>query len=269
MKTAEEIVTLRRVVIDRFHPLNRVPTVTINMDARVEAAIALKDRLKTDPRSKSAKVTLNHIVLKATAGALRHHMFFNHDFDGRSRVYENSSIDIRSPVDFGDFPVHVVVPETDKKDLFEIAGAFAGRQDEMRRKVGELMTKYRDFRKNHPLRSAAFSAAVSIARSTMPYVPPLQKRWFDLQHRMMGTFMVTNMGTLGVIDCHGQLVRPSIGALLVLAIKDVVELDDVVPIVRRYLPLALEFDNRVTDAEAASAFLLEIKRNIEEPDRLI
>jgi pyruvate/2-oxoglutarate dehydrogenase complex dihydrolipoamide acyltransferase (E2) component len=267
MRTPEEIIGLRRVVIERFHRLNRVPTVTINMDARVEAALAFKDSASRDPRANAYKATLNHVVLKATAMALREHLLFNHDYNGRGIIWENDRIDIRTPVDMGEFPMHIVVPDTDRKDIFEIAASFNEKLQEVRGRVGTLMEKYIAFQRDRPLLSAGLNALTAFSRRVRPLVPPWDRRWYAWQHRVMGTFMVTNMGTLGVIDCHGQLVRPSIGALLVLAVREVVEVEDGAPVVRRYLPLALEFDNRVAETAQAGAFLAAIKRNIEEPER--
>ena len=51
------------------------------------------------------------------------------------------------------------------------------------------------------------------------------------------------------------------------AVREVVEVHDGVPAVRKYLPLALEFDNRIVETHEAGAFLAAIKRNIEEPGR--
>jgi pyruvate/2-oxoglutarate dehydrogenase complex dihydrolipoamide acyltransferase (E2) component len=268
MKSPDEMIGLRRIVIERFHPLQRVPTTTINMDVFIEPALALRERLAADPRSKRNKATFNHIILKATALALRGHMLFNHDHDGKGRIYENRTIDIRSPVDFGDFPMHIVVPETDRKDLFEIAASFAERHAEARARVEPLMRKYLSFRKNMRAFSAGADALFAFLRHARPLLPAWERNWFRVQHRIYGTFMVTNMGALGVVDCHGQLVKPSIGALLVMAVKDVVEIKDGVPVVRKYLPLALEYDGRVATAEQAGALLAEIKRNLEEPDRI-
>ena len=266
MRSPEDIISMRRIVIDRFHRINRVPTVTINMDVAIAPAAAFKDRCNEDPRAKGVKITLNHVILKATAAALREHIFFNYDYDGRYRIYPSERIDIRTPVDFGEFPVHIVVPDTDKKDVFGIAAAFNEKLEEYRAKIESLMERYIAFQKNRRIMAAAVNALTEFTRRARPLVPPWQKRWFDLQHRVIGTFMVTNMGTLGVVDCHGQLVKPSIGALLVLAAKDVVELRDGTPVAKKVLPLALEFDNRVAELGQAGAFLAAIKRNLEEPE---
>lgn len=266
-RSPEEIIAMRRMVIDRFHRLNCAPTVTINMDAFIEPALALKDRLNQDERAKKYRITLNHIILKATAMALRENIFFNYDYDGKYRIYPNDRIDIRTPVDFGEFPVHIVIPETDKKDIFEIARTFNERLEEVRKNIDQQMKRYVDFQLKRRGVSTLVNLWTEVARRLRPYFPLWEKRWFDIQHRFIGTFMVTNMGTLGVIDCHGQLVKPSIAALLVLSTRDVVEIVDGKPVNKKYLGLALEFDHRVVDAGEAGRFLQVIKRNIEEPER--
>ncbi len=266
-RSPEEIIAMRRLVIDRFHRLNCAPTVTINMDALLEPALRWKDQLNTDPRAKTHRITLNHIILKATAMALREHIFFNYDYDGKYHIYPNDRIDIRTPVDLGEFPMHIVIPETDKKDIFEIASTFNERLDDVKKNIDVQMQKYIDFQQKRKGLSTLVNLFSEFARRARPLIPRWEKMWFDIQHKYIGTFMVTNMGTLGVIDCHGQLVKPSIAALLVLSAKDIVEIIDGKPVNRKYIGLALEFDHRVTDAGEPGRFLATIKRNIEEPEK--
>jgi pyruvate/2-oxoglutarate dehydrogenase complex dihydrolipoamide acyltransferase (E2) component len=267
MRSPEDIISMRRVVIDRFHRLNRVPTVTINMEAAIGAALAFKDACALDPRAGRYKVTLNHVILKAAAMALREHLVFNHDYNGEYRIFENDRIDIRTPVDLGEFPMHIVIPDTDRKTVFEIAESFNERLEDVRAKIPTLMEKYITFQRERRALAFGLNLFTEASRRLRPLVPSWERRWFNLQHKMIGTFMVTNMGTLGVIDCHGQLVKPSIGALLVLAVREAVEVKDGAPAVTKHLPLALEFDNRIVETHEAGAFLAAIKRNIEEPAR--
>jgi len=266
-KTPEEIISMRRLVIDRFHRLNCAPTVTINMDAFIEPALTFKDKLNQDERAKRNKITLNHIILKATAMALREEIFFNYDYDGKYKIYPNDKIDIRTPVDLGEFPMHIVIPDTDKKNLYEISQAFSERLEEVKKNIDNQMKKYVDFQMKKKGLSTLVNIWTEIARRARPFFPKWEKRWFDIQHKYIGSFMVTNMGTLGVIDCHGQLVKPSIAALLVLSMKEVVDMVDNSPVSRKYLGLALEFDHRVVDAGEAGRFLQKIKRNLEEPEK--
>jgi pyruvate/2-oxoglutarate dehydrogenase complex dihydrolipoamide acyltransferase (E2) component len=96
--------------------------------------------------------------------------------------------------------------------------------------------------------------------------PAWERAHFKLLRKYMGSFMVTNVGTLGVTACHGQLVKPSISALIVLAMRDDVRVVDGKPEVTKVLPLALEFDHKLADAGNASQFLKDIKRNLEQPE---
>ncbi|MCX7959470.1 MAG: 2-oxo acid dehydrogenase subunit E2, partial [Deltaproteobacteria bacterium] len=145
---------------------------------------------------------------------------------------------------------------------------FNERLEEVRKNFDTQMQKYVDFQMKRKGLSSLLNVWTEIARRARPFFPVWEKRWFEIQHRFIGTFMVTNMGTLGVIDCHGQLVKPSIAALLVLSSKDVAEITpEGKPVSRKYLGLALEFDHRVTDAGESGRFLATIKRNLEEPEK--
>ena len=261
MRSPADIISMRRVVIDRFHPVNRTPTETIT----AEAAVAPAQRFKN---AQKALISLNHVYIKAAAMALREDIFFNADYDGRGRFYPNDRIDIRTPVDFGEYPLHIVIPEADKKSVAAIAQTFYERLERAKTRIPELMNRYVDFQKNRPVYAAAVNAFTRVTRRVRPLIPPWEKRWYAIQHQLIGTFMVSNMAALRVVDCRGKLVKPSIALLIIFAARDRIEKDaHGAPVARKYQGLGLSYDTRVVDPERAARFLSVIKRNIEEPER--
>ncbi len=266
MIDAREYIAKREPLIHRFHRLNCAPTVVIDMDVDIEPALAWKKELASRPESRDVAVTLNHIVLKATAMALREHILFNYDYNGKYRLIPNDKIDIRSPVEIDDLPVHVVVPDTDEKSVFEIAATYAQNLEKVREIVDRRVARRLRFHRL-PLLPRLLAAVRTWSIPVRDFVPAWERKHFDLLRKFIGSFMVTNVGTLGVTACHGQLVKPSLAALIVLAIREDVEIRDGKPASRKVLPLALEFDHKMADATNAARFLKVIKRNLEEPEK--
>lgn len=266
MRDLKDYLAIRKPVIRRFHRRNCAPTVTIDMDVDIGPALAWKKTLESAPQARDAKPTLNAIILKATANALREHIFFNYDYDGRYGIIPNERICLRSPMDMGDFPLHIVVEDTDKKSVFQIAREYQENAEKARALIEKNLPKYLRFHRL-PLLPRISGGVTDLYRAVQPWLPPLERLAFRMSHKVIGTFMVTNLGSLGVTACHGQLVKPSIAALLVLAIReDVVYAPDGTPAVRKVLPLALEFDHKVADAGFSSRFLADIKKNLENPE---
>jgi pyruvate dehydrogenase E2 component (dihydrolipoamide acetyltransferase) len=266
MRELGEYLALRKPVIRRFHPRYCVPTVTIDTLVTLDAALAWKRRLEALPEAADVRPTLNTILLKATAMALRGHMLFNHDHDGRGRVIPNPRIDLRSPLDMEDFPMHIVVPDTDHKTVFQIAKEYRERAERARAFMNRRLNLYLGFHRL-PLLPRITGAMADLTRWLRPRFPGWERRFLQWQHQAIGTFMVTNMGTLGISACRGQLVRPSISALLVMAARDEVRAEAGRPVARKVLPLGLEFDPRVADDAAAARFLADIRRNLEDPEK--
>lgn len=262
----KQYVALRKPMVFRFHQLNCAPTVVIDMDVDIEPALAYKAALSQRGETAGVKVSLNHIVLKATAMALREHILFNYEYNGHFRLQANDRIDIRSPVQQGDLPIPVVVPETDRKSVIEIARCWAEREAETRVAVQRYQQRRLRFERL-PLLPELLGHALIASMPLQKWVPGWERRRFALERRFMGSFMVTNVGTLGVTACHGQLVKPSIAALVVLALREDVEVVDGQPRLRRVLPLGLEFDQKMADAGDAARFLAAIKRNLEQPEQ--
>jgi pyruvate/2-oxoglutarate dehydrogenase complex dihydrolipoamide acyltransferase (E2) component len=261
-----QYVALRKPMVFRFHRLNCAPTVVIDMDVDAEPALAYKTALAERAAAAGVRVSLNHIVLKATAMALREFILFNYEYNGGLRLRPNERIDIRSPIEQSDLPIHVVVPETDRKSVIEVARCWAEREAETRAFVEKHQQRRLRFER-WPLLPKLLGYARLASLPLQQWVPAWERTHFDLLRRFMGSFMVTNVGTLGVTACHGQLVKPSIAALVVLALREDVELVDGQPRRRRVLPLALEFDQKMADAGNAARFLAAIKRNLEQPEQ--
>jgi pyruvate dehydrogenase E2 component (dihydrolipoamide acetyltransferase) len=265
MNAPDAIVAARRSIIDRYHRANYVPTVVIDMDAAIDRTLAWIDALNAAPRPGPA-VTLTHVVVKAVAMALREHIFYNYRYNGRYRIVPDDKIDICVPVEAGDAPASVVVPDADRLDVCGIARVFEAKAAGARAATPESPTPFERLERV-PILAGVVAAAQEIGRAARAYIPAADNRRLAKQRESNGSFTVNDVHMHQVTAMHGQLAAPSIAALHVLGIRDDIAVNDGRPAVRKVLPLALDFDHKLADAGTAARFLAAVKRNLEEPER--
>ncbi len=84
-----------------------------------------------------------------------------------------------------------------------------------------------------------------------------------------GTFTITNGGTYGSLLSTPILNPPQSGILgMHNIVKRPVVVDDQI-VIRPMMYLALSYDHRIVDGKEAISFLMSIKKNLEEPARLL
>lgn len=84
-----------------------------------------------------------------------------------------------------------------------------------------------------------------------------------------GTFTITNAGKFGSL-CSTPILNPPQSAILGMhnIVKRPVVIDDEI-VARPMMYLALSYDHRIVDGEQAVSFLMHIRKNLEEPARLM
>ncbi len=256
----------RRATMLRYARGNIVPTLRVELTVDFERVFAWLPALNAD-RTRPRRVTLNHVTMKAVAAALRNHIYFNYAFDGGWRLHPVEQIDLRTPVDLGDFPQHVVIPRTDTRSIGEIADLFYTGRDAM---TGNVQTPIEDRLAFFALPWAlleAMAAAGSALRALRCFFPGWQAASLAEQRSWFGSYMVTNGGTVGAEGAAGLIVRPSIAATGFLAVYPQALVRDGQVVVRRAGKVTCGFDHRFIDAAQATRFLLEVRRNLEDPER--
>ncbi len=84
-----------------------------------------------------------------------------------------------------------------------------------------------------------------------------------------GTFTITNAGLFGSLLSTPILNPPQSGILgMHNIVKRAVVVDDAI-VIRPMMYLALSYDHRIVDGKQAVSFLMHIKKNLEEPTRLL
>ncbi len=258
----------RRAALFRYTTKKIIPTARTELYVDYEAAYAWIAELNAN-RQRSQRVTLNHITLKAFAQALRNHIYLNYAYDGGRHLHPVDQIDIRAPVDLGDFPQFVVVKRCDKLTVEEIAEAFyKGRNAIASSKATPIEERLIFF--SFPwvlLTPIAFF--LSLGRWILRFFPASHARSLARHRKWFGSFMVSNPGTLGADGGLGVIVRPSIAGCGVWAVKPRPIVRGGNTVVRRAGKVSIAFDHRFVDAGQATRYLLEVRRNIEEPSRFL
>ncbi|MCX8199850.1 MAG: 2-oxo acid dehydrogenase subunit E2 [Candidatus Micrarchaeota archaeon] len=110
---------------------------------------------------------------------------------------------------------------------------------------------------------------IDIAREIMVLSDKARKRELSLDEVSGGTFTITNWGSIGATYGVPVLNYPECAILGIGKIqkKPVVMGNSIV--IRDVMPLSLTFDHRITDGAEAARFLLEVKRHLEDPGKLL
>ena len=84
-----------------------------------------------------------------------------------------------------------------------------------------------------------------------------------------GTFTISNGGIFGSLMSSPILNAPQSGILGMHAIKERPVVVNGEIVVRPMMYLALSYDHRIVDGKGAVTFLVRIKENLEDPQRLV
>ncbi len=119
------------------------------------------------------------------------------------------------------------------------------------------------------LRNADLLSSVEIERGIKNFAEKAKKGTVSVDDLQGGTFTITNGGTFGSMLSTPILNPPQSGILGMHNIvkRPVVVNDEIV--IRPIMYLALSYDHRIVDGKEAIGFLVHIKKNLEEPARLL
>ena len=112
---------MRRVIATRLgESIGPVPTFYLTVEVEMDNALQLRKSVNSSIPEEQ-KISVNDIVVKAAAMALKKHPFVNASYQDRSiRFYEQSDIGVAVAIDEG--LITPVVRGADKKGLVEISG---------------------------------------------------------------------------------------------------------------------------------------------------
>lgn len=119
------------------------------------------------------------------------------------------------------------------------------------------------------LRNADRLSSAEIEKQLKEYAEKARANAISIQDLQGGTFTITNGGVYGSM-LSTPILNPPQSAILGMhnIVKRAVVVDDQI-VIRPIMYLALSYDHRIVDGKDSIAFLMHIKKNLEEPTRLL
>jgi len=217
---------LRQIIAKRMTESKQTaPQFYVTAEVDMAAAMELRQQINTllpDER----KVSVNDLVVKATALALRAFPNLNASFAG-DKVIRKGHVNVGIAVTVEGGLLTVVVKDTDQKPLAQIAAeakAMAGRAREGKVQGADIEGS---------------------------------------------TFSTSNLGMYGVDNFIAIVNPPEAGILAFGAVRETPVVKDGALVVGVRMKVTVSADHRVTDGAEAAQFLQAVKKNLEEPLRLL
>lgn len=201
------------------------PHIYLTIEVEMDEALALYRQLNELVDDDASRITLNDLVLKATALALRKYPNLNAHFldekPPRLRVFNQINLTVAVPGPQG--LMVPVIKDVDRKTLGQIA-----------REAKEI---YGRIRASKP-QADDFSG---------------------------GTFAVSNLGRWGLDEFQAVINPPQVGILAIGAAAPKAVVRDGEIVARSIMRATLSSDHRAADGDYAADFLVELKRLLERP----
>lgn len=203
-----------------------VPHFYVTMAVDMDRALEERERMNSALADEGVKLSVNDLIVKAAALALRKFPNLNASFAG-NKVIRHGDINVGIAVALEGGLITVVVRNADQKTLSQISQETRARAG--RAREGKL----------HP---------------------------DDIGG---GTFTISNLGMYGVEDFIAVITPPEAAILTVgAAQKQPVVRDDQI-VIGHVMRATISADHRVTDGAEAAEFMVEFKRLLENPLRLM
>jgi len=254
----------RRLHMIRTFSEKRVgPTVLATIEVNMENALRFRDETN---KTSSVKISINDMIIKATGNALTKHRLYTWAYNGRYRLFPTDKIDIRAPVDVGDDLGLLVIRDVDKKTLVEIATETKGTLEKIKQTTQERIDRLAKINKRFRLLRPAITLTRNIFEIATLFSRDLEE-WVYKKHReALGTFLISNLGKLGVNDFASPIVTPSIVQMNVSSLEKKRIIENGVLRDITIVKLIGKLDHRITDVAQTARFLKDIKKNLEGPE---
>ena len=224
--TIVPLTKLRGIIARRMHEsTSTVPAIYLTIEVDMAAALGLRKQINAlvpDER----KTSVNDLVLKAAALALRQFPNLNSSFGG-DKIVRHGHVNVGFAVAMDTGLLTVVTRDTDAKSLSQIAA------------------------ETKPM----------IARARDGKVQPA-----DIEG---STFTVSNLGMFDIEHFTAIINLPEAAILAVGATKEVPVVKDGQLAIGTRMKMTCAADHRVTDGAEVAQFLQAIRKNLEEPLRLM
>lgn len=206
-----------------------VPSFTATASADVGDLLSLRAQINDAGAEAGAKVSVNDLIVRAAALALRQHPEINASYspEGRGQTLLHSRIHVGIAVAS---PAGLVVPV---------------------------------------LRDADRAAVSTVATMTRELIAKAADRTLTTAEMSDGTFTISNLGMFGIEHFTAIINPPQGAILAVGGIRDELALIDGDVSTRRRMRVTLTADHRIVDGAAAARFLSTLVTLLEHPMRIV
>ncbi|GGM53878.1 dihydrolipoamide acetyltransferase family protein [Microbacterium saperdae] len=206
-----------------------VPSFTATASADVGELLSLRAQINDANAGAPTKISVNDLMVRATAIALRQHPEINASYapEGRGQTLLHSRIHIGIAVAS---PAGLVVPV---------------------------------------VRDADRAAVSTLAATTRELIAKAADRTLTTAEMSDGTFTISNLGMFGIEHFTAIINPPQGAILAVGGIRDELALIDGEVVERRRLRVTLTADHRIIDGAAAAGFLSTLVALLENPLRIV
>lgn len=247
-----------------YRPTNWCPTAHAYVPVDVRPALAFRTRFNAhNPQS---KLSLNDIIIKATANALPHHPLVTATYNGKWRLFDFDAQDICFPIDLGLAIELGLIRSAPVKSLAQIA-LESSQKKFMARKAREIFErKLETFQRNIPFAVPLFKAINGLVRFLVDWIPPLDRAVRRRLRKRFGSFLITNVGPAGIRRMEGPILVPDVFHLMIAASQPVPCLENGKIATKPMMPLIAKYDPRIFDVGPVARFLHDVRENLENPD---
>ncbi|SDE08503.1 dihydrolipoamide acetyltransferase family protein [Auraticoccus monumenti] len=220
---------VRRAVASRLTESATIPTFTVTVSADVGALLGLRQQVNAAQADGGIKVSVNDLVVRAVATALRAHPGLNASYDpaGGGATLMHDRVHIGMAVAS---PAGLVVPV---------------------------------------IRDADRASVTTIAHAARDLVTRATERRLTAGDMSGGTFTVSNLGMFGVDHFTAIINPPQGAILAVGGVHEELVLVDGEPGSRQTMSVTLTSDHRIIDGAAAARFLATLVQLLESPLRVL
>ncbi len=259
----EDYIARRLHMIRTFSEKRVGPTVLATIEVNMDNALRYREEFNN---KSDTKVSLNDMIIKATGNALTKHRLYTWAYNGRYRLFPTDKIDIRAPVDVGDDLGMLIVRDVDKKSLKEVAEESKRILKQIKDSTQARLDRIASINKKFWFLRPVVGAGRKIFELATLLSPDLEE-WLYQKHReTLGTFLISNLGKLGVNDVASPIVTPSIVQMNVSTLEKKKIADNGTLKEISIIKLIGKLDHRITDVAQTVRFLKDIKKNLEEPE---
>ncbi|GAB6902040.1 2-oxo acid dehydrogenase subunit E2 [Kineosporia succinea] len=206
-----------------------IPTFTVTTGAQADALLALRAQLNKALDGTGSKISVNDLIVRAVAVALREHPGINASYspEGRGQTVLHARINVGVAVAA---PAGLMVPVIHDADK---------------------------------------SSVTAISARTKTLVGKANDRTLTTTEMADGTFTVSNLGMFGVEHFTAIINPPQGAILAVGGASSEVALVDGDVVERKKIRYTLTADHRIIDGALAAQFLATLTKLIENPFRIV